>query len=481
MRKTWMQILVLAVAVTGLYCSKKGSGTGTGPETPPVETAPGTVEMWLTNGDKSSLLQKQSTLLAFGDAKAGFGTIKLDSTTAFQPIDGFGYTLTGGSAQLIHALPEAKQTALLQELFGNAASSIGVSYIRISIGASDLDATVFSYDDLPAGETDPTLAKFDLGKDKEALIPVLKKMLAINPSIKILGSPWSPPVWMKDNNNSIGGSLKPEYYGVYANYFVKYIQAMKAEGITIDAVTIQNEPQHGGNNPSMVMSAAQQASFIKTALGPAFQSAGIITKIIVWDHNCDNPGYPKAILADADAAKYVNGSAFHLYAGDISALSEVHNAYPDKALYFTEQWTSSEGQFEGDLKWHVKNVVIGAVRNWSRVALEWNLANNAAFGPHTEGGCTQCKGALTITTTDYTRNVSYYIIAHASKFVTPGSVRISSNGPATLPNAAFTRPDGKKVLIVSNDSDGDLGFNIEFKGKAAFSQLKAGSVATYTW
>ncbi len=481
MRKKWMQVLVLTVAVTGLYCSKKSSGTGTGPETPPVEMPPGTVEMWLTNGDQSSLLQKQSALLAFGGAKAGFGTINLDSAITFQPIDGFGYTLTGGSAQLIHALPEAKQTALLQELFGNAASSIGVSYIRISIGASDLDATVFSYDDLPAGETDPTLAKFDLGKDKEALIPVLKKMLAINPSIKILGSPWSPPVWMKDNNSSVGGSLKAAYYGVYANYFVKYIQAMKAEGIVIDAVTIQNEPQHGGNNPSMVMSAAQQASFIKTALGPAFQSAGITTKIIVWDHNCDNPGYPKEILADADAAKYVNGSAFHLYAGDISALSEVHNAYPDKALYFTEQWTSSEGQFAGDLKWHVKNVVIGAVRNWSRIALEWNLANNPSFGPHTEGGCTQCKGALTVTTTDYTRNVSYYIIAHASKFVTPGSVRISSSGPATLPNVAFVRPDGKKVLIVSNDSNGDLGFNIEFKGKAAFSQLKAGSVATYTW
>jgi len=170
-----------------------------------------------------------------------------------------------------------------------------------------------------------------------------------------------------------------------------------------------------------------------------------------------------------------------LYAGDISALTDVHNAFPDKAVYFTEQWTSSEGQFAGDLQWHTKNVIIGSMRNWSRVALEWNLGNNATFGPHTDGGCTQCKGALTITGADYTRNVSYYIIAHASKFVTPGSVHINSNGPSTLPNVAFLRPDGKKVLIVLNDSSGDLGFNIQFKGKSAFSQLKAGSVATYIW
>lgn len=481
MRTAIAKWIVMATAVAGLHCSKKSSGGAI--TEPPVVNPPatGTVEMWLTNGDQSALLQKQSTLLAFGTANASFGTINLDSSTRFQSVDGFGYTLTGGSAQLIHALPEAKQNQLLQEIFGSGEPGIASSYVRISIGASDLDATVFSYNDLPAGQTDPTLAQFDLGKDRDALLPVLKKVLAINPSIKILGSPWSPPTWMKDNNASKGGSLRTEYYAVYAQYFVKYIQAMKAEGITIDAVTIQNEPQHGGNNPSMVMSAEQQADFIKNHLGPAFAAASITTKIIVWDHNCDNPGYPKTILADADAAKYVNGSAFHLYAGDISALSDVHNAFPDKAVYFTEQWTSSEGQFAGDLKWHVKNVIIGSMRNWSRVALEWNLGNNSSFGPHTDGGCTQCKGALTITGTDYTRNVSYYIIAHASKFVTPGSVRISSDGPAALAQVAFVRPDGKKVLIVSNDGTSDLGFNIQYKGKSAFSQLKAGSVATYVW
>ena len=229
------------------------------------------------------------------------------------------------------------------------------------------------------------------------------------------------------------------------------------------------------------MPAEQQADFIKNHLGPAFESAGIQTKIIIWDHNCDNPQYPITILNDAGAKKYVDGTAFHLYAGDISALSTVHNAHPDKALYFTEQWTSSKGEFGGDLKWHTKNVIIGSLRNWSRVALEWNLANNAAFGPHTDGGCTECKGALTINGTAVTRNVSYYIIAHASKFISPGSVRIASNSITNLPNVVFKRPDGKKVMVIVNESSNPEGFNIKYKNKIAFTSLPAGAVATYIW
>ena len=158
---------------------------------------------------------------------------------------------------------------------------------------------------------------------------------------------------MKSNGNSVGGNLKPQYYGVYAQYFVKYIKSMEALGISIDAITPQNEPQHGGNNPSMVMSAAQQADFIKNHLGPAFRASGITTKIIIWDHNCDRPDYPLEILDDPVAKAYVHGSAFHLYAGDVSALSQVHNAHPDKSLYFTEQWTGANGTFDGDLQWHL--------------------------------------------------------------------------------------------------------------------------------
>lgn len=471
---------VLLYAVTS--CSgKKGDDPGGGGNPPPNPPAGNPdVAAWITTGDQTSLLQKQTAVLSFGTTANAYVNIDVDSTQQYQSVDGFGYTLTGGSAYVINRLNATDKTNLLRELFSNQDNAIGVSYLRLSIGASDLSATVYSYDDMPAGQTDVPLAYFSMAPDKTDLIPLLKEIIAINPSIKFLATPWSPPVWMKDNGSSIGGSLKPEYYSVYAQYFVQYLQQMKGEGITIDAITPQNEPLHPGNNPSLSMTAAQQADFIKHHLGPAFQAAGLTTKIIVYDHNCDRPDYPLAILNDAAAKAFVHGSAFHLYAGDISALTQVHNAHPDKQVYFTEQYTASSGSFDGDLKWHLKNVIIGSMRNWSKTALEWNLANDATFGPRTPGGCTTCKGALTISPS-VTRNVAYYIIGHASKFVPPGSIRIASNITGALQNVAFLTPTGKKVLIISNDGNGPETFNIRFKGKWVTHALAAGSVGTYVW
>ncbi|MCU0380624.1 MAG: glucosylceramidase [Chitinophagaceae bacterium] len=466
-------ISIPLLAVMAIACTDKKAGTDPVPAT--------SAEAWVTTGSQSQLLKKQTASITFSDQSDIANNIDVDSTQSFQTVDGFGFTLTGGSAYLINRMDGTSKSNLLKELFGNGADAIGISYLRVSIGASDLSAEVFSYNDLPAGQTDPTLAQFSLSQDTVDLLPVLKEILQINPSIKIMGSPWSPPVWMKDNGNSKGGSLLPQYYATYAQYFVKYIRAMEANGIRVDAITPQNEPQHGGNNPSMVMSAQQQADFIKNHLGPAFQAAGITTKIIVWDHNCDNPNYPITIMNDAAAKAFIDGSAFHLYAGDISALSGVKAAHPDKNLYFTEQWTGANGSFDGDLKWHVKNVIIGSMRNWSRIALEWNLANDPSYGPHTPGGCTECKGALTLNASVVTRNVSYYIVGHASKFVYPGSKRIESNGGTNLHHAAFLRPDGKKVLIVLNETGTASDFNIRYKGKLAKTSIPAGSVATYVW
>lgn len=477
------KILLLA-AVASLFlcsdCSKKSDPTPTPtPPTPPAQV--NEVDFYLTKGDQSSLLQKQTTVLSFGTATNAFPNIEVDSANASQTVDGFGYTLTGGSAYLINRMGTAPAASLLSELFSSSGSGIGVSYLRISVGASDLSASVFTYNDMPAGQTDPTLANFSLSQDTVDLIPVLKQILTINPNIKIMASPWTAPTWMKSNGSSIGGTLLPQYYAAYASYLVKYIQQMQAKGITINTLTVQNEPQHGGNNPSMVMSATEQANFIKNNLGPAFQTAGITTKIIIWDHNCDNPNYPISILNDPAAKAFIDGSAFHLYAGDISALSTVHNAHPDKNLYFTEQWTSASGSFDGDLKWHVKNVIIGSMRNWSKIALEWNLANDPSMGPHTPGGCTECKGAVTVSGSNFSRNVSYYIVAHASKFVPAGSVRIASNELTNLPNVAFKTPAGKKVLIVVNDGGAAAGFNILYKSKRVFTSLPAGATATYIW
>jgi glucosylceramidase len=470
----------LVVLFVGIINScKPNKDVVTPPVNPPVVT--NDVDFWLTKGDESVKLQKQSVTLGFTTNVNSYPTIEVNETNSYQSIDGFGYTLTGGSVQVINQLNTVAKQELLQELFGSGANSISISYLRISIGASDLNSAPFTYDDVVIGQTDVALNNFSLGSDMTSVVPLLKEILAINPSIKILATPWSAPVWMKDNNSFVGGSLQPPYYSTYAQYFVKYIQKMKAEGITIDAVTPQNEPLYGGNNPSMLMSANQQADFIKNNLGPAFRSAGIATKIVVYDHNADRPDYPISVLNDASANQFINGSAFHLYGGDISALSTVHNTFPTKDIYFTEQYTASTGSFASDLKWHLKNVVIGSTRNWSKTALEWNLANNANYEPHTQGGCNTCKGALTIESSAVTRNVGYYIIAHASKFVPAGSVRIESNVTGNLNNVAFKTPAGKKVLIVENDGSATETFNIKYNGKWVVTSLEAGSVGTYIW
>ncbi|MBP8886426.1 MAG: glucosylceramidase [Flavobacterium sp.] len=472
-------IAVLALMLLMSKCSSSGDIANTSPK-PTVST--NDMNFWLTKGDQSVMLQKQTSILAFGTTYNSYATIEVDEGKSFQTIDGFGYTLTGGSVQVINQLNAQKRQDLLKELFDTNENSIALSYLRISIGASDLDAMPFSYNDLPNGQTDINLEKFSLAPNKNDVIPMLKEILAINPNIKIMATPWSPPVWMKDNNSFIGGSLQPKYYGVYAQYFVKYIQQMKNEGITIDAITPQNEPLHPGNNPSLLMLASQQADFIKNHLGPAFKAAKVTTKIVTYDHNCNKPEYPIEILNDPEANPYVDGSAFHLYEGDISALTTVHNAFPNKNIYFTEQYTASTGSFDGDLKWHLKNVIIGSMRNWSKTALEWNLANNASFGPNTIGGCTTCKGAVTINSSDsFTRNVGYYIIAHASKFIPAGSSRISTNISGNLNNVAFKTPSGKKVLIVENDGNSPESFNIKYNGNWITTSLEAGSVGTYIW
>jgi glucosylceramidase len=319
---------------------------------------------------------------------------------------------------------------------------------------------------------------------------LLQQILAIRPSIRIIATPWSAPPWMKTNNSFIGGELKPEYYPEYAQYFVKYIQSMNASGIPIHAISPQNEPLNPANEPSMLMEARDQALFIKDYLGPALLKAGLgDVEIFCWDHNCDRKDYPLDVLADPQARQFITGIAWHLYNGEISALSEAHQAYPNMKIYFTEQWVGADGQFADDLRWHVKNVMIGATRNWSRVVLEWNLASEPYFdpvtnlechGPHTSKGEHRCLGALSLTD-KISENVAYYVIAHVAKFVPPGSVRVFSDLPESLPNVAFKTPDGNIALLVLNDSDETLAFNLQYRGKTAVASLEGGAVGTYVW
>jgi glucosylceramidase len=405
-------------------------------------------------------------------------------------------------------MSSAERAKLIRELFATDGNNIGVSYLRLSIGASDLNSFVFSYNDLPEGETDFELDKFDLGQDKLDVIPALKEILAINPNILILASPWSAPVWMKDNGRVKAGSLKRECYDVYARYFVKYIQEMKKEGITIDAITIQNEPINANNTPSMRMNAAEQTEFIKTYLGPKFKEANLSTKIVVFNHNLDRPDYALTIYRDPEAAQYVDGAGYHHYGGDMSAMTIVHNARPDKHVYFTEQMViETPGAVPIAIAAQVRRMIINVTQNWSRNVLLWNLAADPNNKPHTDdGGCPMCQGAVTIDGDKVSRNIAYYVIAHASKFVRPGSVRIGSTNrgdmsvllttdeerrevvrvatienQTALPNVAFRTPDGNIVLIVANDTFATGTFTVQYKGQFANIRLQPGAVGTYVW
>jgi glucosylceramidase len=468
------------------------------------------IESWITHADRSMMFEKQKNIIEFATGTRSRGTsIVVDENQSMQTMDGFGFALTGGSAELITKMTAPARARLLRKLFGTDSSSAGISYIRLSIGASDMNRFVFSYDDLKEGETDFELKKFSLAQDLKDVVPVMKEILAINPSIKILGSPWSAPAWMKTNNAVKNGFLKKECYAVYAQYFVKYIQAMKQQGIRIDAITIQNEPLNAKNTPSMPWLAPDAALFLKANLGPAFRTAGIDTKIILFDHNCDRPDYPLLVLNDPEAAQYVDGSGFHHYGGDMSAMTTVHKARPDKNLYFTEQMVVEGRDGGGQLRiaTPVKELIIGAPRNWSRNVILWNLAADSANGPHTsDGGCPICQGAITIDGDKVSFNIAYYAVAHASKFVRPGSVRIASTFPGdetvalttdeeqpanlratliqnsdVLPNVAYRTPDGNIVMIIANDKAMPRNVGIQYRGMIANVRLNAGSVGTYTW
>jgi glucosylceramidase len=457
------------------------------PDPPPGHAEIGKAKVWLTKGDKTKLLNREGDLSIKETASASWPVITVDTATALQEIEGFGAALTGSSAYVLNKKMNATtRLATLERLF-DTANGIGISYLRLTMGASDFSLSDFSYDDLPAGETDFELQQFSLARDRDDVVPVLKEILQIEPEIRLMGSPWSPPAWMKTNGSMKGGKLKENCYDVYAGYFVKYIHEMGAEGIPIAAVTPQNEPLYWtASYPCMEMQPSEQMAFIRDHLGPKFETAGLQTKIIIYDHNWDNTQYAISILNDPDARKYIAGSAFHAYAGDVSAMSTVHYAHPDKGLYFTEisggAWATS---FSDNLMWFMRNIFIGATLNWSKAVLMWNLVLDENYGPQNHG-CSNCRGVITYNTgsQQVTYNEEYYSIGHFSRFVRPGAVRIAAIVPQTLTDVgavAFVNTDGSKVLVACNYSTDFKTFTTT-QGKKNFAYtVPPQSVATILW
>jgi glucosylceramidase len=441
------------------------------------------VQTWLTTPDRTNLVARQKPV-RFHRKDAASPVIRVNDAKTYQVIDGFGHAVTGGTAQLMMKMSPGARHALLEDLFGNKSGQRNVSYIRVSIGSSDMNESVYTYDDMPEGTTDPTLAHFSLAPDEAYVIPVLKEILAIHPGIRILASPWSAPNWMKDNGKPKGGTLLHEDYEVYANYLVKYLQGMSGLGIPIATITVQNEPENPKNTPSMVLTAEQEAEFIGKYFGPAEEKAGLHTEIVAFDHNCDHPQYPIEVLSDPTAGKYTGGSGFHLYLGEITALTTVHDAFPGKDIFFTEQLVlPHHGATDLGIAEPVAHVMIGATTNWARNVLLWNLAADPQSGPHTnDGGCPVCSGAVTLDGDNVTRNLAYYVTAHFTAFVPPGSIRVGTNTEGVdLPNVAFRAPQGGHVLVVSNTTATDTKFWIEYDSRFAQMNLPAGAVASYTW
>jgi glucosylceramidase len=415
-------------------------------------------------------------------------TIDVDQTVTFQEMDGFGASLTESSAHLIcNVLTEQQRQALMMDLF-DPNTGIGLSYLRQPMGSSDFRLADYTYDDMPAGQTDYELKKFSIARDRNFIIPLLQDALAINPNIKIMGSPWSAPAWMKDSGQLGYGRLidSDNIYNTYADYFVKYIQAYAAEGLAVDAVTLQNEPYYEPYSyPGMGMEPSDQAK-LAIRLGQRFQANNITTKIVIWDHNWDNPGYAITVLDDPEANPYIAGTAFHWYAGDVSAQLEVVQVHPDKDIYFTE---SSGGDWAPDfgdnLIGDTSTLIIKAVRYYAKTVVRWNIALDKSHGPKIPGGCGNCRGVVTInqSTGEVTKEVEYYSLGHAAKFVRPGARRIGSTEHAgrNIENVAFINPDGSTVAIVLNPNTLRQNVQLKWKGRSFIYGLPGRSVTTFKW
>jgi glucosylceramidase len=412
-------------------------------------------QIWVSSGDKSMLLEKTKLSKFRGERDPSAIDILLLPEKSFQRVEGFGAALTGSSAFILQNKMNSKARAkTLKALFNNE-KGIGISYMRLTMGASDFSLADFTYNDLPSGDKDFDLVAFSLSQDTLDIIPVMKEIMRYQPRIQIMATPWSPPAWMKTNGRLAGGKLRTECYGVYAQYFVRYIAAMQAKGIPIHAVTPQNEPLHfSALYPCMEMQASEQAIFIKNHLGPAFKRHKIPTLILVHDHNWDRPDYPLSILDDPEANPFIAGTAFHAYAGNPDAMGLLQRAHPEKGLYFTEiSGGSWAPDFSDNLMWYLRNVFIGSMQQNARTVLFWNLILDEKQGPKNKG-CQDCRGVLTLLDNgSIQRNEEYYALAHFSKFVRPGALRIDHDlkGPKRdIGIIAFKNPGGQLIAVVVN-------------------------------
>lgn len=487
-------VVQTAVKVTGEWLGLRFGATVDNPKIDAIEvlgrpTAPppppnSAVHAWLTSADQAHLLARQPDPQFHQGS--GAATISVDPDRRFQTMDGFGAAVTESSAYLLnHVLTSAQRAATLRDLF-DPVSGAGLSYLRVPIGSSDFALSNYTADDMPVGETDSSLAHFSIARDLVDIIPVIKAAMAVNPRLSVMVSPWSAPAWMKTSRSLIGGTLDPAFFDVYAQYLVRFVEAYTAQGVNIDTLTVQNEPGFSpAGYPGMLLSVDDEIRFVRDSLGPAFAAAHLPTKILGFDHNWDAAARAQTLLSDAGARQFLAGTAYHCYGGDPSAQTPVHDAFPNKGIYFTEcSGGSWSPQFANNLSWVTHTLMIDSVRNWAKTVLLWNLALDENSGP-TNGGCADCRGVVTVDqrTHAVTRNVEFYALAHAAKFVVPGAVRIASttSGSGGVESVAYRNPDGGFVLLLLNSAQTPQPVTVHAAMGLVSTTLAAGSVATLTW
>ncbi|MFF9688268.1 RICIN domain-containing protein [Streptomyces sp. NPDC014623] len=455
----------LALAATCLGLSGPGAAQAADP----------TARVWITTPDGSRKLAAEGPIPFTATPQPV--DIRIDSSSKGQKFTGAGASVTGASAHLIRSLPQDKRDELMRSLFSTS-DGIGLNYLRQPLGDSDFNATAgfHSYED--------TRGAFSVARDKSEIIPVLKQAAGINPAIRFMGSPWSPPAWMKTNNSLIGGSLKTGSYQDYADYLVKAIRAYGQEGIGLTDLTVQNEPEFAAGYPSMTMTSGEQAAFFKV-LDRTLTAAGLPTNLLAYDHNWDHPNYPVEVFDGTRGINRVIGAAFHCYGGTPSAQQQVVDA--GERVFFTEcSGTDSANPattFADTLRWHAENLVVQNMRHGGETVINWNLALDRNGGPH-QGGCgTRCNGVVDIANGDVSRNAEYYVLGHVTKFIEAGADRIgsTSQGSGGVQNVAFQNPDGSRAAYVVNTAAGAQRFSLTDNGRSLVYTLPAGAVATFVW
>jgi glucosylceramidase len=490
--------LAAAVTTTIVVVSPPGHA---GPPQPPR------AHVWVTTPDGVERMHDRGTVAFAPGAGSDRLTITVDPSLRYQTMDGFGASITDSSASVLSELDPGTRDATMRDLF----VTDGLSFLRQPIGSSDfVDGPHYTFDDMPSGQTDYALDHFSIDHDKAEILPLLRQALALNPDLKVMGTPWSPPAWMKTNDSLVGGRLidDPRIYQAYADYLVRFVQAYQAAGVPVWGLTIQNEPQN--RTPSGYPGTdlpTRQAIQVIDRLGPALAAAGLHTKILGYDHNwAEHPNdiantppgedpeteYP-TLLLQSSAARWLSGTAYHCYAGDQKRMTALHQGFPDKDIWFTE-CSGSHGPsdppaqvFSDTLKWHARNLTLGVPRNWARTVVTWNLALHPDGTPH-NGGCDTCTGVVSVNSDGtVTRNAEYYTLGHLARFVQPGAVRVASSSYGStgwngLPmSAAFLNPDGSTALVVNNEYDDPRTIAISVGDHHLDYTLPGGSLATFTW